>query len=130
MRSPTKLGRRLQDKWGSGAYGEGRGARPHRGTDYIVIPGASVYAPINGIMVREAKPYVSSLYSGCVIRGENMEIKMFYFLPKPELIGTRVKEGDVIGVAQDIAAKYPGMTPHIHLEISSINPEIFTDIFS
>ena len=51
---------------------------------------------------------------------------MFYFLPDKKLIKKSVHQGQIIGVAQDICTKgYPGMIPHIHLEIVSIDPDIF-----
>ena len=56
-----------------------------------------------------------------------MTIKMVYFQPDRSLIGKRVVQGEVIGTARDIAEKYPGITPHVHLEISAVNPELLME---
>ena len=49
---------------------------------------------------------------------------IFNIQPDPELMGTEVKVGQVIGTAQDISKKYPGVTPHVHLRIFSLDPEL------
>ncbi len=131
MISPTGRGVRTKDNWGEGRYGASRGNRKHKGVDYICKPGQKVVSPINGIIIREAKPYAKSKYSGLLIAGEHIAIKMFYFeplkIPGHEIMGKEIKKGDTIGIAQDISEKYPGMDPHIHLEIVSVDPAIFTE---
>lgn len=124
MVSPTGHSVRGLDKHGSGSYGAGRGNKLHKGADYICIPGQDIVSPIKGVVVREARPYADSDYSGLVILGMEIKIKLFYLKPNLELIGMPVNTGDTIGVAQNISKRYSGMTPHIHLEIVSINPEI------
>jgi murein DD-endopeptidase MepM/ murein hydrolase activator NlpD len=126
MISPTSRGIRDNDKWGSGRYGASRGDRKHKGTDYICRPGQEIKSPINGKIVRESKPYPGS-FSGLLIKGNHLTIKMFYFMPFDALIGERVQKGQLIGTAQDISKKYPGMIPHIHLEVISVDPELFTE---
>jgi len=131
MISPTGKGIRQADKWGRGAYGASRdkGNRKHKGTDYVCEPGQNVVAPITGIIRREARPYADPdwlyRYSGLVIENENVSIKMFYLEPMRHLIDKRVRMGDTIGIAQKISDKYPDMIDHVHLQIDSVNPEIF-----
>ena len=129
MISPTGLGIRGNDEHGSGLYGAGRGTRRHRGADFICIPGQQIVAPTRGRVVRIAHPYAepheSVMYSGIVLKGNDVEIKMFYFQPLQAVLRTTVREGQLIGHAQDISKKYSGMIPHVHLEIRSINPELF-----
>jgi len=127
MINPTGKSVRELDKHGSGKYGAGRGGRLHAGSDFICIPGQSIYSPISGLLVRVAKPYAGK-YSGVLIRNLQCEIKMFYFEPNLKLIGSNVEQGDVIGIAQNIAENYPGMIPHIHLQFESINPELFINL--
>jgi hypothetical protein len=50
---------------------------------------------------------------------------MFYFEPLKTILKTTVEEGQLIGHAQDIRVRYPGMIPHVHLEVLSMNPELF-----
>ncbi|MCK5602603.1 M23 family metallopeptidase [Candidatus Pacearchaeota archaeon] len=127
MISPTGKSTVRSDSKGSGLYGARRGGSRHKGTDYVCVPGQPVVAPISGVVVRKAKPYEGEEYSGVVIQGENMRIKMFYLQPLHGLIGTRVEQGQLVGCAQDISGKYGKneMMPHIHLQIDSINPDIF-----
>ena len=129
MISPTGLGIRGNDEHGSGIYGASRISRMHRGSDFICIPGDRIYAPARGRITRIAYPYDSPhegiMYSGLVLKASDYEIKMFYFEPIKAVLRTEVEEGQHIGHAQDISLKYPGMIPHVHLEIRSINPELF-----
>jgi murein DD-endopeptidase MepM/ murein hydrolase activator NlpD len=123
------------DAGGDGHYGasrtktvNGKTARyAHRGTDFSGTPGQPVKAPIGGVIKRKAKPYSIGEYSGCLIVGKKGMCKMFYLEPNPDLIGKPVRQGDVIGVMQDISKKYAGVTPHIHVEFPEFNPEILLD---
>lgn len=127
--SPTSKGLRLPDRWGSGAHGAPRGNnRKHNGVDFECVPGEPVRAPVGGKIKREARPYATGPYSGLVIDAPGaINISMFYFVPDKSLIGQTVQQGDVIGVAQDIGQRYPGITPHIHLQINSIDPVLLLE---
>jgi len=126
--SPTGLKIRGEDKWGSGAFKAPRGDHVHRGVDFVCVPGQSVAAPIEGVIRREARPYVTGEFSGVLIESPVCDVKLFYLKPDPTLIGRHVKKGQVIGHAQDISQKYPGITPHVHLEITMINPGLLLDM--
>jgi murein DD-endopeptidase MepM/ murein hydrolase activator NlpD len=131
MISPTGKGIR-SDHYGKGHYGAKRGRRAHRGTDYLATPGQDVFAPISGNIVRVAYPYDDKSYSGLVIANQHMAVKLFYLVPSVTS-GHHVNKGDVIGFAQDISERYPPpndkkwmiMEPHIHVEIVSLDPDIF-----
>jgi len=128
--SPTGLGVRV-DQEGSGYYNALRsGGRWHNGVDFLCIPGQPVKSPISGTVVRIARPYANSDMSGVLIENSDIAIKMFYFEPDPDFIGKDVKEGDVIGTAQNVARHYnsEGMKPHIHFEIFRINPLILLEV--
>jgi len=122
--SPTGRGIRGQDNWGSGAHNAPRGKRKHDGVDFICKPGQKVQSPIYGRVVRVARPYVDSPYLGCLIANERLEIKLFYFKPDISVIGKDIKQGDYIGIAQDISIKYPGIVPHLHLQITNMDPNL------
>jgi len=128
MISPTGQRVRESDKWGSGRYRASRGKKVHHGCDYICEPGQEVVSPINGLIVRLKIPYSETVsgvfFSGVLIQAKNCVITLFYFEPYKDLIKGKVSLGQPIGIAQDISLKYPGITPHIHLQIDSINPEI------
>lgn len=132
MISPTGHGIRHDDKWGRGVYGASRdgGTRIHRGVDFIVSPiGQIVVAPCGGNVIRVKRPYAEPikgvLFSGLLIQATDFEYTMFYLDPLSEVIRMRVEQGQIIGHAQDISLKYPGMIPHIHMQFDSINPELF-----
>ncbi len=110
---------RGEDAWGAGAFGAPRGERLHRGVDIEVRPGRPVFAPFPGRVVRRADPYGDDdRFAGLLLAGDGawagVEAKLFYLRGEP---GRTVKAGEAIGRAQDIGARYPGITPHIHLEI-------------
>ena len=129
MKSPTGSNEiRGSDKHGSGHYLAPRGDRRHAGIDMVVAPGQDVLSPIDGVMARVAKPYAKGKWSGCVVKNDQVEIKMFYMAPDKSLVSQEVKRGQVIGKAQDIGEKYKGITPHVHVEISSINPALLLDM--
>lgn len=125
MISPVSSTIRSDNK-GSGKYGARRHNRFHKGVDYVCKPGQYVLAPISGTITREAKPYANSHFSGALIRGTDIAIKMFYFELTAGLIGNSVQQGDIIGIAQDISKHEgnEGMTPHIHVEVESMNVNI------
>jgi len=131
LMNPTN-GKIRNDKGGLGTYGARRRKAGqiylHRGTDYACIPGQNVLSPCTGRVERTAKPYAGDdSYSGLLIQSKRMALKVFYVLPREEIIGKIVKAGESLGTAQDISLKYPGsgVTPHIHVEIVSCDPEIF-----
>ncbi|MEM1215581.1 MAG: peptidoglycan DD-metalloendopeptidase family protein [Bacteroidota bacterium] len=133
LRYPNSDGaNRNCDPAGCGHYGAPRGSRKHSGHDFLVSPGQTIVSPIQGYVRRFAYPYGDDLrWKGLLIIGEGphqgLAVKMFYFQPSVSS-GTQVVPGQVIGKAQDIAAKYPGsrMQPHVHLEIEKdgqrVNP--------
>lgn len=129
MISPTGHGVRGQDKWGSGLYLASRGSRLHPGVDFISVVGQEIVAPSSGLVLRErfpyAKPVEDVFFSGVQIQCPNAMITMFYFQLDKFLVKMNVKEGQVIGIAQDISLKYPGIVNHVHFQFDSINPELF-----
>lgn len=134
MISPTGHGTRGVDVWGQGRYGAPRdgGKRIHKGADFVCIPGQDIVSPINGVVVREKIPYSTKshgvLFGGLLIKNSHCEITMFYFEPLREILRMPITKGQVIGKAQDIGLRYPGIIPHIHLEFTSIDPELFINL--
>jgi murein DD-endopeptidase MepM/ murein hydrolase activator NlpD len=138
MKFRTPTGKYIRaDRGGDGRYGAPRSKikngetyrYTHNGVDLICDPGQEIMAPFDGMMTRIARPYVATEYSGCVFRGDEATIRMFYFTPKEDLIGKKVKRGDVIGIAQDISKLYEGqgVTPHIHLEVEKCDPMLLME---
>jgi len=128
MISPTGLGIRNDSK-GSGVYGAKRGNRMHRGTDYFGHRFQNVVAPFDMFIKRISIPTSKSKMSGIAWMTQYAEGRMFYFEVKPELIGTMVEAGQVIGKLQDITTEYSeDMDCHLHFQYNSIDPEILAGL--
>lgn len=129
--SPTGLGIR-SDSAGHGAYLASRGNRLHQGLDFLCKPGQRIYCPIDeAAKVRTARPYDDLSYDGVLLRNPFFEIFLFYFSPSDTINNKSLSQGCVIGTAQDITKRYdlPAMQPHIHLEIKSADPNLFSGGF-
>lgn len=109
---------RGQDAQGFGYFGARRsgGTRTHNGLDFVCRPGEAVYSPVTGIVDRYADPYGDGRFGGILITGDGISVKMFYLSPTVP-VGTTVRRGHQIGVAQQISKKHPGITEHIHVEV-------------
>jgi hypothetical protein len=112
---------RGRDKYGDGQPGSPRdgGIRIHDGLDIVASPTQKIMSPIGGLIIREAFPYKDDLsMRGILVRGTQnyvgWEIKLFYVLG---LFSGPVRAGGLIGHAQDLSRKYPGITNHVHLEV-------------
>ena len=112
---------RQMDGYGSGQFNASRdgGKRHHQGLDVVSRPGEPVKSPIDGDVIAESVPYKNDpRYRGVRIRGTGRhagyEVKMFYL---QGLFCGPVKAGDVVGYAQNLEEKYPGITNHVHMEV-------------
>ena len=111
---------RQTDRYGSGQFhakrSKGIKHHNHQGLDIAAKPNEIILSPIDGQVIREASPYPP--FTGILIRGsgayDGYEAKLFYV--RGQRCGV-VKAGDVIGVCEDLAVKYPGITNHVHLEV-------------
>jgi murein DD-endopeptidase MepM/ murein hydrolase activator NlpD len=113
---------RVHDRFGSGQFGVSRdgGRRFHQGLDIVTRPNEEISSPIDGLVIREAKPYRDDpSMLGVVIRGngawEGYQVKIFY---AKGLLSGPVSAGQTVAVAQDLALKYPGITNHVHVEVT------------
>ena len=108
------------DSGGDGHFGTSRnrdtGKKAHEGVDISAKLNQKVYSPINGKIVRKAKPYANdSRFSGLLLEGLNgEEIKIFYI--NPLKVGENINRGELIGKVQSISKKYNTVTDHIHVE--------------
>jgi len=118
-------GTRDTDAYGSGTFLASRdgGERAHRGRDYIAVPGDPIISPIDGKVTRLLVAYAGSELRGLELESDRIRAKLLYVDPAVE-VGTKVVRGQLIGVAQDVAAYWarksprPGrMVNHVHLEV-------------
>jgi murein DD-endopeptidase MepM/ murein hydrolase activator NlpD len=110
--------RGFDNRYGSGQFGADRdhGKRHHQGLDILAKAGVPVMSPVDGEIIREAFPYRP--FSGLLIRGsgdyKGYEVKLFY------VNGLRCgpcKAGDIVGFADYLGVKYPGIPNHVHMEV-------------
>ena len=113
---------RESDKFGSGFYGASRdgGKRVHKGIDYAVYPGSLVYAHVGGVITKLGYPYGDNLEFRYVqITDSNTNFRLRYFYVEPMVsLHQVVSAQHVIGRSQSLNARYPGITEHIHFEIT------------
>ena len=99
----------------------------HRGRDYVCIPGQEVYIPFTAIPIRRKNPCEG--YHGVIFRGRGIVGTLFYVQMEDSIINVELKEGDIIGFAEDISKKYVGVIPHVHFQIDKIDPELLISIY-
>lgn len=119
--NPTHAGVRGVDAFGSGAFGAIRdaGKRDHHGVDYIAQPGAPVRAPISGEVTHIGYAYSGSnelRFVEITDPATKTSARVLYVAPSVTE-GVIVAAGDDIGVSQDLGARYPGITNHVHVEL-------------
>lgn len=119
MISPTGKGIRV-DSEGDGNYGTSRGDRVHNGIDYESNMGQEVVAPFDMRITRVSYPNRDLNMSGVAWEKGKSEGRMFYLDPILMKIGADVKQGEVIGYAQDVSSYYglPNMKNHIHFQVN------------
>lgn len=118
----NELPKRGTDQWGSGNFRASRGNRTHKGIDYSCDPGIDIDCPVDGVVTKLGYPYGDDLKFRYVEVSEpgGFRHRHFYVLPTVR-VGDKIKRGDKVGEAQDIAGKYSRpdktMTNHAHYEI-------------
>ena len=133
-----QLKARISDDWGSGLFGASRGNRTHLGIDYLCEPGDPIYSPVKGRVSKHGYPYIPMDDDKITYR--YVEItdykgnrhRVFYIEPIAQ-VDLHIDTNTIIGIAQDISAKYSTskkvMGNHIHSEVidangNYINPEL------
>jgi len=120
------------DDYGCGHFGASRGSRKHIGIDFVSEPGQLVTSDVAGKVTKLGYPYGDDLSFRYVqvTTDQNVDCRYFYCQPSVA-VSDIVKVGNVIGKAQDIAARYTKgkMTNHIHFEVKrdghALNPVDF-----
>ena len=114
---------RVGDSYGSGYFGASRdgGRRKHMGQDYLSSPGQSVFSPVSGIVKKVGPAYASGesgwLKMVTIETSFGAKVNIMYVLPWAVEVGQKVTRGQLLGNAQDLTKKYPGIKNHIHLEV-------------
>lgn len=110
---------RDHDNHGSGHFGASRGNRTHKGVDLVANPGDYVYSPFGGTITKFGFCYGDTReFRYIEVTGEKKIVRILYAeLDDAFDVGDKVPEGQFLGIAQAIANRYPGITPHVHVEL-------------
>jgi len=128
-----KTRKKTSDKWqilksqklrtpgnGSGEYLANRtGGRKHKGVDLTAEINENVKSPFSGEVTKIYNVYSSnSQFKGIDITAEDTTARIMYVLPNSNIQkGYKVKKGQKIGIAQNIASFHGGgMENHVHIE--------------
>ncbi len=124
--SPTGDTIRMEDDFGNGIFSAPKWSKSYNSIDYICEPGQVIVAPVDGTINLVAYPFENKEYQAALFENDFISLMIFYFIPDEDKIGIEVKQGDRIGIAQDISQLYNTkkrkMTPHINLHVLSIDP--------
>ncbi|HEY9219468.1 MAG TPA: M23 family metallopeptidase [Phenylobacterium sp.] len=121
--NPTGKAPREHDSFGSGQFGASRdgGARHHEGVDYISDAGQPVVAPISGFVSKVGFAYDDDnglRYVEITNPALGYVARVFY-IRADVVVGQAVRVGTPIGEASSLQGRYPGITDHVHLELSA-----------
>lgn len=116
--------------YGSGQYNASRdgGKRKHKGLDIIAKSGQEVYAPFPCRIKRKGLAYKNdSHFKLLELEGLGQWsaylVRVLYVKPMP-MCQSEFAAGDIIGSAQDLWRRYPGIINHIHVEVYELGVEI------
>lgn len=121
---------RKGDMWGTGWFGDSRVTNSgpakryrHRGVDFSAREASGVLAPVAGKVTKIGYPYNPNdpdkghLRYVQITDAEGRRWRLFYVRPVTVHVGSKVREGDLLGDSQGLGTIYPGIEDHIHLEI-------------
>jgi murein DD-endopeptidase MepM/ murein hydrolase activator NlpD len=122
--NPTGKPVRGCDGYGCGGFGSRRdgGGRRHAGVDFDAAARQPVDAPISGFVTKIGEAYVDDgRYRFVEITNPALRYmaRVFYVDPSVEE-GQAVRLGQPIGRAHSLEPRYPGITNHVHLELSRL----------
>ncbi len=118
---------RKTDSHGAGHYGASRGNRVHNGIDLCAAPGSYVYPIESGTVTKLGYPYGDDLAFRYVEleTEEGLFHRYFYVEPLVDLDDyISFTNYTPLGIAQDLTARYPGITNHFHFEIRRAMPDV------
>lgn len=122
---------RVSDKHGAGHFGAPRGKRVHAGIDYGCPPKTRIFSPVTGRVTKVGYPYGDDLSFKYVEITDDNSFRHRVFYIEPDVhVGHLVARETIIGQAQDLTGRYPGITNHVHYEIRAkdgtpLNPSEF-----
>ncbi len=116
---PTSMGliRPTTNTSGSGAFGVRRsrkGGVYHTGFDYWTGVGDNIFSPVTGtVLYTKVNP---DGLNTIVIESSKVVVRILY-VGETVPNGTKVKQGDWIATAGNLANRYPGVPNHVHMTI-------------
>ncbi len=120
LRANTELKERGIDGYGSGCFGASRdgGQRLHNGIDYECAAGSFIFPVEPGRVTKLGYPYGDDLTFRYVEVTDVTGYHWRYFYVDPAVVlGDYITESTMLGRLQALEGRYPGITPHCHLEV-------------
>lgn len=109
---------RTADTHGMGHYHAPRGNRLHNGIDVACWAGSEVLAIHPGKVTKLGYPYADKpQYRYVQVTDPNGRDFRYFYVEPGVRVGDDILQHEAIGIAQDLQPVYPGITPHIHVEI-------------
>lgn len=122
--NPTGEAPRDHDAYGSGQFGASRdgGGREHAGVDYRAHGGQDVRAPMSGYVSKIGYVYEDSrnLRFVEITNPALRYVTRVMYVDAAVVEGQAVRAGQNIGAAHSLQDRYPGITDHVHLEVSRL----------
>jgi len=118
--NPTGKAPRTHDDFGGGAFGASRGSRQHEGVDYAAAAGQAALAPISGFVTKIGYAYAGddSLRFVEITNPAIGYVARAFYVDPTVTVGQALRLGESIGTVVSLQSHYPGITDHVHLEIS------------
>jgi murein DD-endopeptidase MepM/ murein hydrolase activator NlpD len=120
--NPTGLAPRDHDTFGGGGFGASRdgGVRSHEGVDYAATAGQAVLSPISGFVTKIGYAYAGddSLRFVEISNPALGYVARTFYVDPTVTVGQALRLGERIGTVVSLQDHYPGITDHVHLEIS------------
>jgi murein DD-endopeptidase MepM/ murein hydrolase activator NlpD len=108
------------DSAGKGHFGAPRGTRKHQGYDLLATAGQDVHFNLDGYKVLKiGNAYANTAkYKSLHLQKASGDIVKLLYVKAAVKVGDIITPGELVGEAQDIAAKWGGgMLNHIHVEV-------------
>lgn len=120
--NPTGQAPRDHDDFGGGGFGASRdgGVRQHEGVDYAATAGQAALSPISGFVTKIGFAYAGddSLRFVEITNPALGYVARAFYVDPTVTVGQALRLGERIGTVVSLQDHYPGITDHVHLEIS------------
>jgi murein DD-endopeptidase MepM/ murein hydrolase activator NlpD len=110
--------RSSEDRTGGANFGDSRGRRDHKGTDYAITNGSSVQSIVSGKVTNIRDSYRNdSRFTYVEVTTSDGYVVEHHYVGSSVKLGDTVTKGQDIGTYQSLQDKYPGIGMHDHVNV-------------